>query len=54
LTAIGNCEQAVRLRSIPRRKLLISPEFTAAQRVRYAGSGFECYDIRDFARTLDI
>ncbi len=54
LTAIGDCEQAVRLRSIPRRKLLISPEFTAAQRDRYAGSGFECFDIRDFARTLDI
>ena len=37
-----------------RRRLLISPRFTPALRDQYAGSGYECVDILDMARSLGI
>ncbi|MXX91106.1 MAG: ATP-binding protein [Boseongicola sp. SB0677_bin_26] len=42
------------LRALPRRQLLVSPEFTPEARERYAGSGFECVDILDMARALGV
>ena len=36
------------------RRLLISPNFTPALRDQYAGSGYECVDILDMARSLGI
>lgn len=42
------------LRSLPQRRLLISPEFTESQRSRFAESNFECVDLRDMARELKI
>ena len=47
-------EGAEWLRSLPQRRLLISPEFTEGQRSRFAETGFECIGIRDMARELGI
>ena len=43
---------AERYRSMRGRRVLISPEFTAAQRAEYGSRGFECVGIRDMARML--
>ncbi len=54
LDSTGNSWQARQLRELPLRRLLVSPEFTAVQRKRFATSGFECVDIPDMARSLEI
>ena len=54
LESTGNSEQARQLRELPRRRILVSPKFTAVQRRRFAASGFECVDIPDMARSLEI
>ena len=54
LESTGNSEQAKQLRELPQRRMLVSPEFTAVQRKRFATSGFECVDIPDMARSLGI
>lgn len=54
LDSTGNSGQARQLRELPRRQILVSPKFTAVQRRRFAASGFECVDISDMARSLEI
>ena len=38
----------------PPRRVLVSPQFTAADRERHASNGLECLDIGDMARALGI
>ena len=40
------------LRTLPRRRLLVSPVFPPEARDRFSKSGFECVDTLDMARTL--
>lgn len=54
LESTGNSGQARQLRELPLRRILVSPEFTAVQRKRFAASGFGCVDMPDMARSLGI
>ncbi|MCY4542178.1 MAG: ATP-binding protein [Rhodobacteraceae bacterium] len=54
LDVAGKRERADAIRGMPRRLMLVSPTFTAADRERLAIAGFECVGIRDMARSLGI
>ncbi len=54
LAALGNSDEAVRMRERERHRLLVSPEFSDEQRERHAQAGFACMDIHDMARSCGI
>ncbi|MCY4543361.1 MAG: hypothetical protein OXB95_13370 [Rhodobacteraceae bacterium] len=57
LTALdetGKRKWADGMRRMPRRLLLVSPEFTPEKRAECDRKGVECFSIRDMARELGI